>query len=79
MGILARERSSMEVDIVSVEEVLWDVRRLVRITWVFGISSYIDTSQGDFSSMRVPEVTLLDCKSQGRHDVSQATSRIPAS
>jgi hypothetical protein len=79
MRILAWERSSMENDIVSVKEILWNVGRLVWVAWVFGISSYVDSSKSDLSSIGVSEVPVLDCKSQGRHDIRGTTSRSPMS
>lgn len=69
MRILAGEWTSMEVDIVPVEEVLWDVGGLVRVAWVFGIPSYVDSSKSDLSSVGVSKLAILDCESQGRHGV----------
>ena len=65
----------MEIDIVSVEEALWDMGRLVWIAGVFRISGAIDSSKGDFSTMGIAEVALLNRESQGSHDVRMPDSR----
>jgi hypothetical protein len=65
MGVFARERSGVEVNIVSVEEILWNMRRLVGVARVFRISSYVDSSKSYLSSMGVSEMPILDCQSQG--------------
>ncbi len=65
MCIFLRERARVEIDIVSIEEVLWDVRRLIRVAGIFGISSYVDSAKSDLSSVVIAEMALLDCESQG--------------
>lgn len=59
----------MEIDIISVKEVLWDMGRLIWIAGKFRISGDIDSSKGDLSAMGIAELPLLNRKSQGCHDV----------
>ena len=59
----------MEVDVVSIEEVLWDMGRLIWVARVLCISGDIDSSKGNFSAMGIAELSLLNCKSQRRHDM----------
>jgi hypothetical protein len=51
--ILLRKGPGMEIDIVPVEEVLCDMGWLIWIAGIFGISGYIDSSQGDLSTMDI--------------------------
>jgi hypothetical protein len=59
--------SGMEIDVVSVEEVFADMRRLVWIAWELGVSCNVDSTQRDLSSVGVAEVAVLNGESQGRH------------
>jgi len=43
MGFFEAEWPADERDIITVEELLFDVRALIRIQGVFGITSYIDS------------------------------------
>ena len=67
--IFDREWSGTEVDSISIEEVFWNMRRLIWMAWTLGISGQIDTPESDFSAMRVAEMAVLDCESQWRHDM----------
>jgi hypothetical protein len=75
MRVFLWKGARMEIDIVSVEEVLWDMGRLIWIAGVFRISGAIDSSKGDFSAMGIAEVALFNCESQGSHHVRIPDSR----
>jgi hypothetical protein len=57
----------MEIEVVSVEEVFADMRRLVWIARELGVSCNVDSTQRDLPSVGVAEVAVLNCESQGRH------------
>jgi hypothetical protein len=57
----------MEIDIVSIKEVLRDMRRLIWIARKFGVSCNVDSTQSGLPSVGVAEVAVLNCESQGRH------------
>jgi hypothetical protein len=75
MRVFLWKGARIEIDIVSVEEVLWDMGRLIWIAGVFRISGAIDSSKGNFSAMGIAEVALFNCESQGSHHVRIPDSR----
>jgi hypothetical protein len=78
VGVFLREGPGMEVHVVSIEEVFRNMRRLIWIAWKLGVSSNVNSTKRDLSSMGVAEVAVLDCESQGRHHVRLLDSETPA-
>ena len=76
MCILARKGAGMEIDIVSVKEVFWDMGRLVWIAGIFRISGDVYSSQSDLSAMGIEEMAVLDRESQRRHSVQIASRNV---
>jgi len=60
MCILEWKRSRMEIDIIPIEKILWDMRRLIGAAGKLGVPSHIDTSQSDLSTIGIAEVAILD-------------------
>jgi len=64
--VLDWEGSGVEVNCISIEKVHRDMRGLIRIAGVLGVSRHIDTPKGNLSAMVIAEVAVLDGESQ-RH------------
>jgi hypothetical protein len=59
-SVFYREWSANERDIISIEEVVGDVRRNIRFPGVFGVASNINAPQCDFPSMRITKSMTLN-------------------
>lgn len=53
------EGPAVELDIVAVEEVRGDVRRLIWLAGVLGVSGDIDASQHDLTPVSVSKLAIL--------------------
>lgn len=81
------ERPGVELDIVAVEEILSDVRRLIWPARVFGISGDIDASQYYLAPLAVAKLPVFDLQAKRRHDerfsslklITEASRRIRGS
>lgn len=66
----------MEVDIVSIKEIFWDMRRLVWIARKLGVSGNVDSTKCNLPPMGIAEVSILNRESQGCHGVQLRTSKL---
>lgn len=69
VGILLGKRSRMEIDVISIEEVFWDMGWLIWIAWKLGVSGHVNPSECYLTSMSIAEVAIFNRKSEGCHTV----------
>jgi hypothetical protein len=68
VGVLLPEGPAVELDIVAIEEVVGDMRRDIWGARELGVSGNVYSTEQNMPAKVIPELAILDGKSQRRHD-----------